>query len=70
MGTGRTLNKKPATRPVKTGAARNRRVKNQKTRLAALGMSEEALRHMTTKDIRQRLQRPLKTAAAIARQAS
>ena len=65
MGTGRTLNKKPATRPVKTGAARRRRIKTQKDRLVALGVNEEDLRRMTTKDIREKLRRPLKTAQQI-----
>ncbi len=69
MGTGRTLNKKPATRPVKSGAARRRRIDTQKKRLVALGVSEDKVAKLTTKDIRQKLQRPLKTAAA-ARQSS
>lgn len=70
MGTGRTLNKKPATRPVKTGAARRRRLKNQRERLVALGVGEADIRHMTTQEIRRKLQRPVKTAAQIARKAS
>lgn len=54
------------TRPVKSGAARRRREKVQKQRLSELGVPEEQLRRMTTKRIRQMLQRPKKTAAAYA----
>ncbi len=70
MGTGRTLNKKPATRPVKNGAARRKRENDHKKRLVALGADEETVRRMTTQDIRRKLQRPLKTAAELARKAS
>ena len=64
MGTGRSDNKTPMTRPVKSGAVRARRLKVHKKRLLALGVPEEKMRRMTCKEIRQLLQRPLKTAAA------
>ena len=38
MGTGRTLNKKPRTRPTKSEGERRRREKTQLKRLVALGV--------------------------------
>lgn len=66
MGTGRKFNKKPATRPRKSGRARERRDETHKKRLIALGMSEEEVRVLTSKDIRTLLKTPVKTAASIA----
>lgn len=58
MGTGRTFNKKPVSRPKKGLSERNRRLKNQKKRLIALGVSEESMRTMNPGDIRELLRRP------------
>ena len=59
----RAMRKKPLRRPVKKAGAKRYRVAQQKKRLIALGVSEEALRTMTTKDIRTALKRPKKLSA-------
>ena len=66
MGTGRKFHKKPATRPIKSGAARKRRNKVQKERLLALGMTAEEVRRLTSKDVRRLLRTPVKLAASAA----
>lgn len=58
MGTDRKLNKKPMTRPRKKTGDRRRRESEQKKRLLALGVSEEQIAKMTTKDVRTLLKRP------------
>lgn len=63
MGTGRTFNKKPISRPKKGVSERARRVANHKKRLLALGISEEALRTMNPDEMRTLLQRPALLAA-------
>ena len=45
-------------RPRKRGAAKRRRFLEQKRRLIALGVSEEEVGKMTSKDIRSKLRRP------------
>jgi hypothetical protein len=65
MGTGRKLNKAPKTRPKKNPRERRRREASQRARLIDLGMEAETVRTMTSKDVRQKLQRPLKTVAEI-----
>jgi hypothetical protein len=50
------MRKKPLRRPTKKAGAKRYRVAQQKKRLATAGVSEEALRHMTNKDIRAALQ--------------
>jgi len=62
MGTGRKFHKKPKTRPKKKPRERQRREKEQRARLAALGVPEEKVRVMTAKDVRQQLRRPAKVA--------
>lgn len=63
MGTGRKFTKTVITRPRKGAAARNQRQKNQKKRLIALGMSEEAVDKMNPKEIRDLLKHPAKVQA-------
>lgn len=58
MGTGRTLNKKPRTRPVKSEGDRRRRQKVQKKRLTKLGMDAACVARMDPKDVRELLKRP------------
>jgi hypothetical protein len=58
MGTGRTLNKKPATRPRKTGAERRRRDLVQSRRLIALGVAEDVVKSMNTREVKDMLKRP------------
>ena len=60
MGTGRTFNKAPITRPKKKAIERRRREKIHKARLAALGVPEEDILHMTSKKIRELLKHPVK----------
>ena len=63
MGTGRTLNKAPRTRPRKTPSERRRREKVQRQRLVALGMDEECVVKLTSKDLRELLRKPAKVTA-------
>ena len=58
MGTGRTFNKAPKTRPKKKVANRRRRERLHRDRLVALGVDEEKVRTMTSKDVRLQLRRP------------
>ena len=48
----------PMTRPVKSLAERKRRLKVQKKRLQTLGVSEDALRRMNVREVRELLRRP------------
>jgi len=52
MGTGRTLNKTPRTRPIKTPGEKRRRTKAQTARLAKLGVTEETLATMQPEVVR------------------
>lgn len=58
MGTGRTQNKNPITRPKKSASERARRVKTQKKRLVALGVDEATISKLNTKEIRSMLRKP------------
>ncbi len=64
MGKGRTMNKAPITRPKKGASERTRRVNTQKKRLVALGVDEQKVAKLNTKEIRDLLRKPaaLKTA--------
>ncbi len=63
MGTGRTFNKAPISRPKKSPGERARRVATQRKRLVASGMDEETVRKLNTKEIREKL-REVAVAAA------
>jgi len=65
MGTGRTLNKKPATRPVKSEGERRRRRNVQKARLVELGMDAAFVARMDPKDVRDALKRPMLVVKAL-----
>lgn len=65
MGTGRTLNKKPRTRPTKSEGERRRRDKTHLKRLVALGVDAEKAAKMTTGAIREALKRPLKVKKSV-----
>ncbi len=67
MGTGRTLNKKPATRPVKCAGERRRRDALQRKRLVAMGMDEAVAAKLNAVEIRDLLRTPVKTKAALAK---
>lgn len=58
MGKGRTMNKAPITRPKKGASERLRRVKTQKKRLVTLGLNEEVVSKLNTKEIRNLLRKP------------
>jgi len=65
MGTGRTLNKKPITRPKKSEGDRRRRQKAQKARLAKLGMDANIVAKMEPLVVRTMLQNQKKVIAAL-----
>jgi hypothetical protein len=65
MGTGRTLNKKPISRPKKSEGDRRRRQKVQKGRLAKLGMDAKVVAKMEPLVVRTMLQNPKKVVAAL-----
>ena len=65
MGTGRTLNKKPITRPKKSEGDRRRRQKAQKARLTRLGMDAKIVKKMEPLVVRTMLKRPKKVLAAL-----
>ena len=69
MGTGRTLHKKPRTRPVKSVGARRRRHLVQKRRLIALGVAEDVVGKLNIKEARDILKRPALIEKAVATQA-
>lgn len=67
MGTGRTLNKKPRTRPVKAPGDKRRREKTQLKRLIGLGMDEGQAKKLTTGAVRAALRHPKAVAKAAAK---
>ena len=69
MGTGRTLNKKPRTRPTKSEGERRRRDKTHLKRPVALGVDAEAAAKMTAGAVRQALKRPAAVKKAVAKAA-
>jgi hypothetical protein len=60
MGTGRTLNKKPRTRPVKGTGDKRRREKTQVKRLIKLGMDPAAVAKLQSDEVREKLRQPKK----------
>ncbi|MCL1888796.1 MAG: hypothetical protein FWF96_08010 [Kiritimatiellaeota bacterium] len=67
MGSGRTLNKKPRTRPVKSEGERRRRQATQARRLVALGVPEETVESLQPGHIRSMLLRPARAKSAVAK---
>ncbi len=67
MGTGRTLRKKPRTRPVKSAGERRRRERVQRRRLVGLGVPPEAVDKMNAGQVREALKRPARIRAAQSR---
>ena len=63
MGTGRTFNKAPISRPKKKAGERARRVSTQRKRLIERGMDPEAVRKLNTKEIREQLMKTAREAA-------
>ena len=58
----RKYQKTHMTRPRKSGAARNRRRLEQRRRLVALGMDQDAVDKLTSRDVLDLLKRPAKVA--------
>ena len=70
MGTGRTLNKKPRTRPVKASGDKRRRAKTQLKRFVALGVEEDKAKKMTTGAVRAALRHPVAVKKAAEKKAA
>lgn len=70
MGTGRTLNKKPRTRPVKSMGETRRRQKVQKLRLIGLGVAEDEAQKLGPDKVRILLKRPEAVKKTVARKAA
>ena len=70
MGTGRTLHKKPRTRPVKSTGETRRRQKVQKLRLIGLGIAADEAHKLGPDKVREMLQRPAKVKITVARKAA
>ncbi len=70
MGTGRTLNKHPRTRPIKSEGEKRRRSKAQRARLVKLGMDEAVVKKMQTEDVRVLVQKPVKVKKIVAKKAA
>jgi hypothetical protein len=69
MGTGRTFNKAPISRPKKGESERARRVATQRKRLVESGMDAETVRKLNTKEIRELLMKTARDAAKAAKAA-
>lgn len=70
MGTGRTLNKDPRTRPIKSQGEKRRRSKVQRARLVKLGMDAAVVAKMQPVDVRKLVQRPAKVKKSVAAKAA
>jgi hypothetical protein len=70
MGTGRTLNKAPRTRPIKSQAEKRRRLKVQRARLLKLGMEAAVVAKMQPEDVRKQVQHPAKVKKALVAKAA
>ena len=70
MGTGRTLNKDPRTRPIKSQGEKRRRTKVQRARLVKFGMDESVVAKMQSEAVRVLVQRPTKVAKMLAKAAA
>jgi len=66
MGTGRTLNKAPRTRPIKSPGEKRRRIKTQRARLVRWGLGEETVAKMQPEAVRKLVQRPVRVKKSVA----
>ena len=64
MRTRRKFHKTHLTRPRKAGAAKTRRRLEQKRRVIELGVDEEVVKRMNSREVLDALKHPVKTAAA------
>lgn len=69
MGTGRTLNKDPRTRPIKSEGEKRRRTKAQRTRLVKLGMDEAVVSKLQPVEVRTLVQKPAAIKKSVAAKA-
>lgn len=67
MGTGRTLNKDPRTRPIKSQGEKRRRSKAQRARLIKFGLDEAVVKKMLTEEVRKLVQKPVLVAKMVAK---
>lgn len=70
MGTGRTLNKHPRTRPIKSQGEKRRRYKAQRARLVKLGMDEAAVAKLQPDVLRTLVQKPVMVKKIVAAKAA
>ncbi|MBP5320556.1 MAG: hypothetical protein J6334_06180 [Kiritimatiellae bacterium] len=70
MGTGRTLNKNPRTRPIKTPGEKARRAKAQRARLVKLGMDEADVAKMQPEAVRKLAMHSAAVKKAVAKKAA
>ncbi|MDX9867215.1 MAG: hypothetical protein RBT78_04765 [Kiritimatiellia bacterium] len=70
MGTGRTLNKAPRTRPIKSQAGKRRRLKAQRARLVKIGMGDSVVAKMQPEEVRKLVQHPAKVKKSLAARAA
>ena len=70
MGTGRTLNKDPRTRPIKSQGEKRRRSKAQRARLVKLGMDEVAVAKLQPDVLRTLVQKPVMVKKIVAAKAA
>jgi hypothetical protein len=68
MGTGRTLNKAPRTRPIKSQAEKRRRLKAQRARLVKIGVDDSVVAKMQPEEVRKLVQHPAKVKKSLATQ--
>lgn len=66
----KSFRNKNIQRPKKSGLARRRREKVHRKRLMALGMSEKEVAQLDTKELRQLLRAPARTAKMIEKQSA
>jgi len=59
MGTGRTLNKDPRTRPIKSQGEKRRRTKAQRARLVKFGLDLAVVTKMQPEEVRKLVQKPV-----------
>ena len=69
MGTGRTLNKKPRTRPIKSQGEKRRRTKAQRARLVKFGMDTETVAKMQPDSVRKLVMKPAKVKKIVTKKA-
>jgi hypothetical protein len=70
MGTGRTLNKHPRTRPIKSQGEKRRRTKAQRARLVKFGLDVTTVAKMLIEEVRKLVQKPVLVKKIVARKSA